>query len=559
MVRRLALVSLIAALAVGCKSGGSAASHAASTTPVPAPLTLIAEGALRDPDAFWGRLRKGGGAPLARMHDTAAGAILAWAGVDPTVAPLVSGGVPFQIVVGDAPEGLAYAIAMKLSDADAARAKLVEGETAMYRGEDADGMIRLVAREQTTSTAALAVTWSGYLVLASGAGDLAMLGPYASRTLPTKPPPASSFELRVQPAALAVIGTTAPELATKATAAIAATARSMLPPEIDAAAFAECFTPGLRDTLAAAGDLAEARVDADADDAQLDAVAILAPGTGDNRARARFAAMHPASAAPLLDAPREALASLFWSDTAEARADDARTLGPCLGKALAPILGPGGDSKLAELLAAWVHGRGDWETTSFMARPGMAGLVVRAPVVDGPGMSTAVRGFVDLASQPSVAEAIERLLPLRAGGIQPVDVPSVGKAQVVMFPSHSPPSKDPESAAAATAGLAPPGLAWFVDAKEADIGLGQSPTDLLGLSRPAAPFRTNPAVARAVGALGADASFAAVIVPPGCCTQTTPVSAPLTLGWGKRGGDGRLTLAMGELLFGQLVAHVTAP
>jgi hypothetical protein len=170
-----------------------------------------------------------------------------------------------------------------------------------------------------------------------------------------------------------------------------------------------------------------------------------------------------------------------------------------------------------------------------------------------------VRGFVDLASQPSVAEAIERLLPLRAGAIQPVDVPSVGKAQVVMFPSHSPPSKDPESASAATAGLAPPGLAWFVDAKEADIGLGQSPTDLLGLARPAAPFRTNAAVARAVGALGADASFAVVIVPPGCCTQPTPVSAPLTMGWGKRKGDGRLTLAIGELLFGELVARVTAP
>ena len=66
-------------------------------------------------------------------------------------------------------------------------------------------------------------------------------------------------------------------------------------------------------------------------------------------------------------------------------------------------------------------------------------------------------------------------------------------------------------------------------------------------------------MARAVGALAADASFAAVIVPPGCCAQPTPVSAPLTLGWGKRGGDGRMTLVIGERLFGELVARVTAP
>ncbi|HEY3818260.1 MAG TPA: hypothetical protein VGL81_13865 [Polyangiaceae bacterium] len=560
MARRLALLSLLVALAVACKRDGAAASHAASTTPVPAPPTLIAEGVLRDPDVFWKRLRSGGGVSLAHLHESAAGAILGWAGVDPSVAPLVAGGAPFELALGDAPDGVAYAMAMKLSDPDAARAKLVEGETAMFRGEDDSGMIRLVPRQETASTAVLAVSWTGYLVLASSAADLATLGPYASRTLPTKAPPASSFELRVEPAALEVTGRKAPELATKATAAIAVVARGMLPPDVDAALFAECFTPGIRETLAAAGDLAEARVDADADDAQLDAVAALVPKPGDNLARARFAAMHPASAAPLLEAPRDALAALFWSDTAAAREDDAKTVGACVGKALAPMLGPGGGTKLADLLVAWAHGRGDWETASFLAKPGLAGLVLRAPVTDGPGISATVRGFVDLASQPSVAEAIERLLPLRAGAaIEPVDVPRVGKVQMVMFPSHAPPPKDPTAAPAAFPGLAPPGLAWFVDAKEADIGLGTSPADLVGLAKPAAPFRTNAAVARALGALGADASFAAVVVPPGCCAGTAPVSAPLTLGWGKRATDGRVTLAIGEELFGQLVARITAP
>ena len=559
MVRRLAPLALLAALVVACKHDVLTESHASSLTAVPAPATLVAEGALRDPDAFWAKLRKGGGAPLAYMHDTAAGAILGWAGVDPSVAPLVSGGHPFHLALGNAPEGVSYAIAMKLTDLDAARTRLVDGESATYRGEDADGMIRLVPRQQAASHPALAVSWSGYLLLASTASDLATLGAYAARTLPTRAVPTSSFELRMAPLALAAMAMKSPDLATKATAALAATARSLLPPEVDASAFAACFKPGILDTVATAGDLTEARVDADADDAQLDANATLVPKPGDNGARRRLTAMHPASAAPLLDTPRDAMAALFWSDTAEVRTGDATTLGPCVGQALAPILGPNGANRFAELLTSWAHGRGDWETAAVVAKSGVAGVVLRAPVADGQALSGSVRGFVDMASLPSVAEAIERLLPLRAGGIESVDVPRVGKAQVVMFPPHSPPSKDPSSLSAVITGLAPPGMAWAVDAKEADIGLGQSPRDLLGLARPAVAFRSNASIGRAVGALGADVTFAAIVEPPGCCAGAGPVSAPLTLGWGRRGGNGRLSVAIGEELLGQIVARATAP
>jgi hypothetical protein len=558
VLRRLALLPLLAALAVSCKHDATLAQRTASTSPVPAPPTLIAEGTLRDPDTFWGRLRNGGGPALARMHDTAAGAILARAGADPEVASLVAGDHPFYLVLGAAPDGVAFALAMKLKDMDRVRGGLVEGDTARYRGEDVDGMLRLVPVEGPAPTLALAISWAGYLVLASNEVDLASLGPYAARTMPTKALPASSFELRADPAALGEAGKKAPAFAAKATASIAATARGALPPEVDATAFAECFTPGIQDTAAMAGDLAEAHVNADADEAQLDVVATLVPKPGDNGARRRFNAMHSASAAALLDAPRDALAALFWSDTAQLRADDTSALGPCLGKALAPLLGPGGAPKLADVLASWAHGRGDWETASFIAKPALAGLVVRAPVADPTATSASVRGFVDLASQPAVADAVERLLPLKAGAVQTIDVPSVGKASLVMFPSHAPPSRGTADPQVVTTDLAPAGLAWFVDAKEVDIALGQAPQDLLGLARPTAGFKTSASVARAVGALGADASFAAVIVPPGCCAGAGPASAPLTFGWGRRSGNGRVTLAIGDEVLGQIGARVTA-
>jgi hypothetical protein len=559
VVRRLASLALLAALAVSCKRDTPADSHAASETPIPAPATLIAEGTLRDPDAFWGRLRKGGGAPLATMHEAAAGAILAWAGVDPAVAPLVSGGVPFHVALGDAPEGMAFAIAMKLRDFESVRSALVEGETARFGREDLDGMIRLVPREDPQPRFAMAVSWTGYLVLASTAADLGTLGAYASRTLPTKAATASSFELRMDPAALVRAGKAAPDFAAKATTFLAAAARGALPPEVDASAFAACFTAGIQDTAAAAGDLAEARLEADADEARLEMVAILVPRPGGNRARHRLGRMHTVNPAALFEAPRDALAALFWSDTPEIRAEDAGQLAPCLGKALAPILGFGGDAKLADLAASWATGRGDWETASFVAKPGEAGLVLRAPVADGASMSGAVRDFVDLASQPAFTDAIERLLPLRAGGVETVDVPRVGKAQVLTFPSHSPASKADTDPSPATTGLAPPGIAWVVDAKEIDVGLGQSPKELLGHARPAVAFRSSAPIARALGALGNEVSFAAIVVPPGCCAGPGPASDPLTFGWGHRGEHGRASLALGDELLGQIIARVTAP
>jgi hypothetical protein len=555
---RLALLLPCVALAVSCKQDAPS-SHAVDEAPVPAPGTLIAEGTLRDPDAFWSRVHKGGGSALSQVPQSAAGAILAWAGGDPALASLVSGASPFEIALGDAPDaGVAFAIAMKLSDPQAVRHALVEGKTAHYRAETLDGMTHLVPGEDANLRVALAVSSSGYLVVASTVSDLATLGAYAARTLPTKAPPTASFELRMDPSALARAGKKAPDSATKATAALAATARGLLPAEVDAGAFAACFTPGLRDSLATAGDLAEARVDADADDAQLDVVATLVPKPGDNAARRRLGVMHPADAAPLLDAPREAIAALFWSDTAEARTADASTLGPCFGRALAPILGPRGGSKLEDVMASWARGRGDWETASFVAKPSVAGLSVRAPAIDGAAVSAAVRGFVDLASQPSFAETIERLLPVRAGGVESIDVPRVGKASVVMFPSHAPPSRGTDPSVV-SAGLAPPGLAWAVDATEVDLGLGQSPRDLLALTRPSVPLRTNASIARAVGVLGSDVSFAAVVVPPGCCMASGPAAAPLTIGWGRRAGNGRANLTIGDELLGRMVGIVTAP
>jgi hypothetical protein len=175
-----------------------------------------------------------------------------------------------------------------------------------------------------------------------------------------------------------------------------------VPPEVDANAVTACFAPGIRDALGAAGDLAEARVDANADDGRLDVEMALVPKPGKGPAHARVAA------------------------------------------ALTPILGAGGGAKLTNAMTAWSRGRGDWEAVSFVSRSPTAGFVARAPVKDAAAMTSSLKGFAELAAQPSLSDAVRRLLPLRAGqaapaaGVQSVDVPGVGKASVLLFPARPP-------------------------------------------------------------------------------------------------------------------------
>jgi len=549
---RLVFVALLGTFTVACKrETPPPAIQLVSEPPVAAPATLTAEGTLRDPDAFWSRIRAGGGPSLTDAPSTAAGALLLVAGCDPTLGSLISGAEPFYVAIGDAPKGTAFAIAMKIQDFAAAQSALA-GADAGYRGEQVGGMLHLVPLTGSEPVA-VGVTGSGYLVLASSVDDLGTLGAYAARTLPTKASPSASLELRMVPAALDRTGAGAPALAAKLVAVLAAGMRGSLPPEVDAQAVAACFTSSIETAAASFGDLAEARVDVTAEDAEVHATATLVPKPGDNSAKRRVSAMHPGDVTPLLTSPRDALASFFWSDTAADRASDVKTIGPCIGRALGAVLGNDGESKLDDVLGSWARGRGDWETMAIVTKGPAAGLIAQAPVANGEDLSHALRSFVSLAAQPSVQDAIRRFLPPRAGALETVEVPRVGKVSVMMFnptliPSHS------EDAAPEVSTMAPPGLAWLVGAKEVDLGLGFSPQALIGFTHPVDPLGADALTSRAVHGIR-EGSFAAVFRPPGCCGGGRPGAGPLTVAWGRAGTNASGSLAVGDELVGILAGR----
>ncbi|HEY6460776.1 MAG TPA: hypothetical protein VIY73_11520, partial [Polyangiaceae bacterium] len=90
--RVLLLVASLAALAApatSCKRDGDTRQKDDAHGPIPAPAGLVASGTLREPDAFWGRIRRGAGSALRSAPENAAGALLAWAGADSSLATVV--------------------------------------------------------------------------------------------------------------------------------------------------------------------------------------------------------------------------------------------------------------------------------------------------------------------------------------------------------------------------------------------------------------------------------------------------------------------------------------
>ena len=196
-MRAFALAVLLAAPSFlpackGCGAGEGAgdAGSGAAAAPVPAPAGLVVEGTLAEPNLLWTSLQKGVGGVVSLLPRTLGGLVTALGSIDPALSPEIDGARPAYGVVATTaagPSTVGYAAAVKLTDERRVRARLFEGNEARYSGKDVAGMTLLVPKGGGTLPVVAAVAPGGFLVLARSEGDLAALGPYAHRTLPSRP------------------------------------------------------------------------------------------------------------------------------------------------------------------------------------------------------------------------------------------------------------------------------------------------------------------------------------------------------------------------------------
>lgn len=541
----------------GGRSGGTGASDAAAASypPVPTPDGLVAQGWVRTPDALWSRLQNGVSGAVALLPPDVGSLVCAAVGLDARLAPLVDGkGTSYFVAADAAGAGLAWAAALPLKDAQQARTVLLGGDASAYTARAADGM-QVLARSGKPLDAAAALADKGWLVVARDDADLARLGPYAWRTMPTLPVPDSPAAVVAQVPQSALAG----PLATRMRARWSETRRWLEDADRQQRESHGGRAPDFGDPRAIVASLDAlvqrridlvsrgrgARVEADAGDGDVRVDVRLQPGAADAGADL-VAAMRTGDERPMGALPADTLLALLSRSDAAMRTADA-------ADAKAALVGALGDKASADdrrvferTVDDWTAARGDWMTAA-VAWGADRGLLLRTPSSDaGP---TAVREWIDLTRRPVLADPLRSLLQIRPPTVTTASVPDVTDATVATF-------APPKGAAL--------GVAWGMHDGELLVAAGEHAPKLLGAeATPPARLGDDPRVAAALAALGSDASFTVVSEPLRLdatrsasarpATAENEAAAALVFAWGRRGGDAWARVDVADELLRELV------
>jgi hypothetical protein len=514
---------------------------------VPAPQGMVAQAWIRGADALWARLQNGVSGAAGLLPAETGALLCAVTGLDAAVGPLVDGKGVAYVVVADAPGGhggLAWAAAVPLKDAAKVASLLLPADAgaARYSARDEQGM-RVLTRIDHPLGASMALA-QGWLLVAHDDAALSGLAPYAWRTMPTLPAPSGTAS---------VVAVLSPGALASRTSASWADTRAWLAAQDaeqrakhggraadfgDPQAIVEAVDTVVQRRVALLSSAHGATLQLEAGDDDVYADLVLEPALGDVAPSgwSLVTAMTPGDARPLADVPSDAVLALLVRDGAQVRKDDAHDLEAALGKALAAHAHEGDDRAVATALDAWAAGRGDWLTASLAWSPSRA-VSLRSP--GGEAASKALRGLVDLASRPVFADPLRSLLGLGAPSVGAAHVEGLGAATLAGF-----------------GGKSPLGLAWGVGGETLFALAGEHADQRLALQLAGGHQGDDPRVARALSALGSDASVVVLAQPlrvDAARAGSDAARSPALFAWGRRDGKAWLHVDVGDELLREVV------
>ena len=547
----LAAPHLSACGSCGSRTGGTGTADAAVASafpPVPQPDGLVAQGWVRAPDALWSRVQNGVSGAVALLPPDVGSLVCAAVGLDPKLAPLVDGKAPSYFVAADAPgEGLAWAAAVPLKDPQGARALLLGSDASAYTARTEGGM-QVLARSGKPLEAAAALAGHSWLVVARNDADLARLGPYAWRTMPTLPAPDAPAAVVAEVPGSALSGPLASRMRARW-----AEARQWLedtdheqrehhggraPDFGDPRAIIASLDALVQRRMALVAQGRGARVEMDAGDDEVHVDVRLQPGVAEAGADL-VTAMRTGDERPLGALPADTLLAVLSRSDASMRAEDATDTKAALASALGEKAKQEDRRAIERTIDDWTAARGDW-MTGAVAWGAERGLWLRTPSSDaGPG---AVREWIDLARRPVLGEPLRSLLQLGPPTVTTTSVSDVTDATLATFA----PPKGPSL-----------GVAWGMHEGELLVAAGEHAPKLLGAqATPPARLGDDPRVAAALAALGSDASFTLVSEPlrlDSTRGASHEAAAPLVFAWGRRGGDAWARVDAADELLRELV------
>jgi hypothetical protein len=471
----------------------------------------------------------------------------------------VDGRATSYVALGDRAAGsdVAWALALPLHDG-ARAATLLSGDASRYTTRT-EGTLRIVSRVGGPLPAAVAlVPGDRWLLVARDETALLALGPYAYRTMPTKPPPVSSaFAVAVAPQS-ALSGPITASLLSRWLAAKGSLAASddqdrsthggRAPDFADPRAILDAVDGAIRGHIALLSQAQTARLEVDVAEDRVRADLAVVPAEGQAAARSLVDSMHPGDALPLARAPSGAVLAVLLRDDAAARAASAHDLAAVLSHVFGDRLKREDERAMQSALDDWARGRGDW-VMAALPWGERRGMLVRTPAAERDVALRAVREILGVSQRPPVGDLITKALAIGPASIGSADVPSFGKATLATFATATLGSRAGEP-------KAPPfGVAWGVREGDMFLAAGEDASRLLATeSSPSEPLGNDPLVAHALADLGSDAVFAAVAQPLRLHPARVPGgSAPAVVAFGKRGGDVWARVEVSDTLLRELV------
>lgn len=558
-MKRLArLAALAAALAAascgGCdKKGDEPGATRQAEAPVPAPDGLLADLVVGAPNGTWMRLQRGVGGAIGILPAEVGGLVAIGLGLDPAFAREIDGAAPaFGVLAGD-PAEPGWAFALKLVDLRRARGVLADGDAARFTAREAGGLTELVPKGNAPPQGTtFGVSRGGYLLVARTPADLARLGPYASRTLPSRALPGEGSVVVDVPRA-SIEARIKPKLDTlwegAKTYLLAQDERSRrehggrAPDYADPQAIVSALDALVSKRLALVGDLERVRVVFDVgEDAALLVATMIPRGDGGPAAK-WIGGMRTGDAADVLAMPAVSAIALTTRDAEGDRQEQAREVERAVTISLGARLAEADAKRLHEIVEDWTRARG--ETIGLAAlwdEP--RGMFLRGAVRDGDAAGRAVKGLLDLARVSPFKDALR----VREVATTIDDAPPLGKVQVATITRDTrdagKPRRSSRGAGSKTADAGAPrdearstlGLAWVVEGGALDVSTGPEPVFTLRHgAKPDKKLADEPAVVKALEPLGATASTIVVAQPlrfdP---TRANLPTAPLVLGVGRK-------------------------
>ena len=414
-------------------SPGSTAT--AAEPPVPAPTGLLAEAVLPTPDATWKQVQANVGGFLSLAAPSFAGVVGSTMGA-PEIAALADGAAVAYAAFGDGPDGaLHYVVVVHLGRPEAAVGALTDGETARFVRAGEDEAITVLLPRGGTSPA-LGVAHGGFLLIATSRDDLKHLGPYAYRTLPSRPAPTSPLVVTIPRDSVTGPVT---RLVTAKWESVKADllakddeqrqAHGGREPDLgDPRAFVATLDGHVKEWLGALTDADHAELTFTLPEASLGGELLLFP-RGEGPTKKFTDGLHTGDTAQLAAVPDSALVALeVRSDGAE-RAQTAKDT----ALALTGVLGarqPASDAKeLAATLDAWAQARGDSFTVAVVGALAR-GLLVRARVSDEGQGAKAFEALVRRLDHPGVRDLAKTLLGFKSLRVAPQSVPGIGSGML---------------------------------------------------------------------------------------------------------------------------------